>query len=143
MAPPPPQAPTNDEQVEPDKEQPETQAASTKYPVDEIADEDSAAASSADVVVEEEAAASEKNTSGEPAAEGETEKAEKGNDDQKEAEDCEYLYGPSEYGNGKKSISEELPWIKAALKAAGLDADGNELPPESEPEPESPITDAD
>jgi hypothetical protein len=141
MAPPPPQAPINNEQGEPDEEQPETQAASTKYSPGEIADDDSAAASDADVVEEEEGADSEKNTSGELAAEGEAEEAKKGNEDQKETEDCEYLYGPSEYGDGKKSVSEELSWIKAALKAAGLDADGNELPPE--PEPESSITDAD
>ena len=130
----PPQAPTDDEQDEPVEEQPETQAASTKIPVGEIAEEDRAAASGADVV--EEATASEKNTSGEPAAESEAEEAERGNEDRKEAEDRGYLFGPSEDGDGKKSVNEELPWIKAALEAAGLDADGNEIPPEPEPEPD-------
>jgi len=141
MAPSPPQSPTNYEQGEPDEEQPETQDASTKYPVGEIMEEDSAAASAAEVVVEEEAAVSEKNTSGESADESNAEEAEKGAEDQKKAEDREHLFGPSEYGDGKKSVSEELPWIKAALRAAGLDVDGNELPPELEPE--SPIADAD
>jgi len=39
----------------------------------------------------------------------------------------------SEDGKGKKSVTEELPWIREALKAVGLDVDGNELLP---PEPE-------
>ena len=131
----PPQAPTNDERDELVEEHLETQAAPTESVAGETAEEDNATASGADIV--EEAAASEKNTG------GEVEEVEKDNEDnedngdnedEQEVEDREYLFGPSEDGEGKKSVSEELPWIKEALKAAGLDADGNELPPEPEPD---------
>ena len=131
----PPQAPTNDERDELVEEHLETQAAPTENIAGDAAGEDNAdegdnaAASGADIV--EEAAASEKNTGGEVE---EVEKDNEDSEDEQEVEDREYLFGPSEDGEGKKSVSEELPWIKEALKAAGLDADGNELPPEREPD---------
>lgn len=125
-----PQAPANDERDELVEEQLETQAAPTNHIGSEITEEHSVTSSSADIV--EEASASEKITGSEPVVNCEAEKAEKDNEDQEEVEDRECLFGPSEDGESKKSVSEELPWIKAALQAAGLDADGNELPPELE-----------
>ena len=125
---PSPPTPANNALDELVEEHPETRAVPTDNLVDETAAGNGAMASGANAVAS--AAASDKNVVREPAADGEADEAEEDGEDQAEAKDDEYLFGPSEDSDSKKSVSERLPWIRAALKAAGLDTDGNELPPE-------------
>jgi len=128
ITPPSPSVPTNNALDELVEEHPETRATPTDNLTDETVEGNGAMASGTNAVAE--AAASDKNVVREPAADGEADEAEEDGEDQEEAKGDEYLFGPSEDSDSKKSVSEKLPWIRAALKAAGLDTDGNELPPE-------------